>query len=115
MNVIYSGTVAACIEACLLEIPAIAFSLCSFELDSMELSEHTIKTVLSKIDLKNFPAHTLLNVNIPPVGMNDFKGSEVCGLSRNRYVEDFDIRKDPKVELLLARWNKNKAYRSFSK
>ena len=96
MNVVYSGTVAACVEACLLEIPSIAFSLCSIDQDAMDLSALAVQTVLENIDLKKFPENTLLNVNVPAVGVDEYKGIEVCALSRNRYVEDFDIRKDPK-------------------
>lgn len=96
MNVVYSGTVAACIEACLNGIPSIAFSLCSYHLDYMELSSYSVDKIMEKINLGDFPSETLLNVNIPPVRLEECKGIEVCGLSRNRYVEDFDVRKDPK-------------------
>jgi 5'-nucleotidase len=65
-GVTYSGTVAAAMEASLMGIPAIAFSLATFEsgghfTDAAQIALHVARTVMTH----SLPADTFLNVNIP--------------------------------------------------
>ena len=96
INVIYSGTMSAAMEASIESIPSIGFSLLDYRFDA-DFSAATfyankiIKTVLStKLD-----KHLLLNVNIPSVPKKDIKGIKVCKQAYAKYKEEFDERIDP--------------------
>ena len=96
INVIYSGTMSAAMEASIESIPSIGFSLLDyrFEADFRAATFYAnkiIKTVLTN----KFDKHLLLNVNIPPVAQSEIKGIKVCKQAYAKYVEDFDERKDP--------------------
>src|SRR3982750_4260157 len=78
-DVLYSGTVAAAMEGLALGIPAIAFSFAGGDLraDLTHLREQVrvITPLLKRIvSLPTFPAHTLLNINLPPVPADEVKG-----------------------------------------
>lgn len=65
-DVTYSGTVAAAMEATLMGIPAIAFSLATFEpsdhfVDAAQIAVQVARQVI----INGLPADTFLNVNIP--------------------------------------------------
>src|ERR1700754_3315479 len=71
-DVLYSGTVAAAMEGLSLGVPAIAVSFAGGDLraDVTRLRElvPTLTRVLAHVvTLPSFPAHTLLNINLPPV------------------------------------------------
>ena len=96
INVIYSGTMSAAMEASIESIPSIGFSLLDyrFEADFTPATFYAnliIKTILKqKLD-----KHLLLNVNIPPVPQKEIKGIKICKQAYAKYVEDFDERQDP--------------------
>jgi 5'-nucleotidase len=96
INVIYSGTMSAAMEASIESIPSIGFSLLDYRFDA-DFSAATyyankiIKTVLAnKLD-----KHLLLNVNIPSVPKKDIKGIKICKQAYAKYKEEFDERIDP--------------------
>ena len=85
-DVIYSGTVAAAMEGCILGFPAIAFSLATrrqFDFEhSIPFARSLVKTALSS----TIPARMLLNVNIPAHGaVTDY---EITRLGRHNYNAD---------------------------
>ena len=96
INVIYSGTMSAAMEASIESIPSIGFSLLDYRFEAdftaaTFFANKIIKTVLmNKLD-----KHLLLNVNIPPVPQKEIKGIKICKQAYAKYVEDFDERKDP--------------------
>lgn len=96
INVIYSGTMSAAMEASIESIPSIGFSLLDYRFEAdftaaTFYANQIIKTILKqKLD-----KHLLLNVNIPPVPQNEIKGIKICKQAYAKYVEDFDERKDP--------------------
>lgn len=96
INVIYSGTMSAAMEACIESIPSIGFSLLdpSIEADfegakiyARQLTEFVLK--------KHIDQHLCLNVNIPAVPANLLNGIKVCRQAYAKYEEDFTERKDP--------------------
>ena len=96
INVIYSGTMSAAMEASIESIPSIGFSLLDYRFDA-DFSAATfyankiIKTVLAnKLD-----KHLLLNVNIPSVSKKEIKGIKICKQAYAKYKEEFDERLDP--------------------
>lgn len=93
INVIYSGTMSAAVEAAIDGIPAIGFSLCnySFEAD-FEPCKPYLHKIASTLLQKPLPYGTLLNVNIPD---NEIKGIKICRQAIAKWKEDFDERLDP--------------------
>lgn len=93
-DVIYSGTVAAAMEGCILGFPAIAFSLATrrnFEFEhAIPFARALVKTALAS----SIPARMLLNVNIPAYG--PVAGYEVTRLGRHNYNADVLEKEDPR-------------------
>jgi len=95
INVIYSGTMSAAVEAAIDDMPAIGFSLCDYAANAE--FEHTRKYVnqLANEALKNgLPKGVLLNVNIPTSG-KEIKGIKVCRQANAHWDESFLKREDP--------------------
>ncbi|MFD1315055.1 5'/3'-nucleotidase SurE [Namhaeicola litoreus] len=94
INVIYSGTMSAAIEAGIEGIPAIGFSLLDF---SWNADFKPLKPIVKKIAqevLKNgLPDGVVLNVNFPKV--KKFEGIKICRQARANWVEEFDKRINP--------------------
>lgn len=100
INVLYSGTMSAAMEAAIENIPSVGFSLLDF---SMEANFDAAKTYVRKITnqvltQKNIK-HLLLNVNIPAVPESLIKGIKICRQAYAKYEEDFIERKDPHGKL----------------
>ena len=96
INVLYSGTMSAAMEASIESIPSAGFSLLDY---SMEADFTAAKTVVRKIAIqmlaKKQHKHLLLNVNIPAVPENQLKGIKICRQAYAKYEEDFIERTDP--------------------
>ena len=97
INVIYSGTMSAAMEASIESIPSIGFSLLDyrFEADFTAAKFYVHKIVKSLLDKKRDVKHLLLNVNIPAVPLELMNGIKVCRQAYAKYDEDFDERQDP--------------------
>ena len=83
----YSGTVGAVLEACMKNVPAIAFSLKTREqqCDFRPYEEAVVK--IARYVLENgLPDDVLLNINFPEVPA--LKGSKVCRLGRGRWMKE---------------------------
>ena len=91
INVIYSGTMSAAMEAAIEGIPAIGFSLLDYDFDA-DFSAATFfaKQIAEKILTNKLPEHSLLNVNIPKLPTEKIKGVKVCRQSIAKWVEDTD-------------------------
>jgi 5'-nucleotidase len=78
-DAIYSGTVAAAMEAALLGIPAIALSLYYSNRNAIQWSSAAVwsETLLRRLDGSVWPASGPLNVNFPDVEENLVKGLEI--------------------------------------
>ena len=96
INVIYSGTVSAAVEAGIEGIPAIGFSLLDYSWNAnFEASKPYIKTISEQVLLQGLPNGVVLNVNIPNLPQKDIKGIKICRQARANWVEEFDKRKNP--------------------
>ncbi|MEH6408169.1 MAG: 5'/3'-nucleotidase SurE, partial [Leeuwenhoekiella sp.] len=96
INVIYSGTMSAAVEAGVEGIPAIGFSLLDYSLEAN--FDHCSKFVenITRNVLKNGLAKGIvLNVNIPKLPAKDIKGIKICRQANAQWVEDFDKRTNP--------------------
>lgn len=97
INVIYSGTMSAAMEAAIEGVPSIGFSLLDYRYDADFSLAGKIANILAKKILEQpMPEHTLLNVNIPKVSADDFKGIKICRQAYAKWQEEFDHRIDPR-------------------
>ncbi len=95
INVIYSGTMSAAMEASLEGIDSIGFSLCEygFGADFTE-SKKVVRTLIEKMLNKKLENCKLLNVNIPKG--KEIKGMKVCSQGKGNWIEDFQEGEDPR-------------------
>lgn len=96
INIIYSGTMSAAMEAAIEGITSIGFSTLDyrFEADftlSKKIAYQLTKKVLEDNELKG----ALFNVNIPAIAENRLKGIRICRQAKAKWDEDFDERRDP--------------------
>lgn len=96
INVIYSGTMGAAIEATSLGINAIGFSLLSHnpEADftpSIPYVRHIISLALEH----GLPPAVALNVNIPKLAADEIKGIKICRQAKASWTDSFERRIDP--------------------
>jgi 5'-nucleotidase len=96
INIIYSGTMAAVLEAAIDGIPAIGFSLMDYmpDADFSHVEEWILKISRKVLD-EGLPEGICLNVNIPRISQQQIKGIKVCSQAKARWVEEFEERKDP--------------------
>ena len=95
INIIYSGTMAAAMEASLENIPSVGFSLLdySFEADFLPARPYIEKIagyVMSQSDKS-----LLFNVNIPKLKYDEIKGVKLCRQANAIWKEHFKEGRDP--------------------
>lgn len=96
INVIYSGTMSAAIEAGIEGVPAIGFSLCDFSWDAnFEQAKTQIQKIVSEALTNGIPKGVVLNVNIPKIDDGNYKGIKICRQARANWKEKFDKRTNP--------------------
>ncbi len=96
INVIYSGTMSAAVEAGIEGIPAVGFSLCDYDWNA---DFETIKPLVKKIALQvlknGLTEGTVLNVNFPKLKFENIKGIKICRQAKAMWQEKFDKRTSP--------------------
>ena len=94
INVIYSGTMSAAVEAGLEGIKSIGFSLLdySWDADFTACKDYILKISLNL--LKEKKENLILNVNFPS-NTNKFKGIKVCRQAKGYWEDTYDKRTSP--------------------
>ncbi|MFO0945833.1 MAG: 5'/3'-nucleotidase SurE [Planctomycetota bacterium] len=96
INVLYSGTVAAAIEAAFFKVPAIAVSL-ELPEDSHYDRAAAIAVKLIRQILEQDPQPgDLFNINIPELSKHDPVGIRVTEQGLDCYRESYELRTDPR-------------------
>ncbi len=96
INVIYSGTMSAAVEAGVEGLQAIGFSLLDFAWDAdFSQSKEFIQTLVKKVLENPLPKGIVLNVNIPKLKKEEIKGIKVCRQAHAKWEESFDERVNP--------------------
>lgn len=99
INIIYSGTMSAAMEAAIEGIPSIGFSLLDYNFDADFTAARKIaRTITQRVLEGKLPEHTLLNVNIPKLSVEQIKGIKLCRQAYAKWQEEFDERVDPRGE-----------------
>jgi 5'-nucleotidase len=96
VNVLYSGTMSAAIEAAIEGLPAVGFSLCEYgpNADFSHVEEWVSQVCRHALD-NGIPAGTALNVNIPKKSDTPIAGLRLARQARAKWQEEFDQRFDP--------------------
>lgn len=97
INILYSGTMSAAMEASIEGIPSIGFSLMNYSPDAnfsacLPYVCHIIELVLTQ----GLHDCRLLNVNIPDLPSQQISGIRVCRQSRGNWAEEFIQGTDPR-------------------
>ena len=96
INVIYSGTMSAAVEAGTVGIPSIGFSLLDYSLEAdFEPAKKYIKLLVEECLAQGLPSGVVLNVNIPKLPQEKIKGVKVCRQADAYWQEKFDKRTSP--------------------
>lgn len=96
INVIYSGTMSAAVEAGVEGLPAIGFSLLDFSWDAdFSQAKEFIQQIVRKSLENPMPKGVVLNVNIPKLKKDEIKGIKVCRQAFAKWEESFDERVNP--------------------
>ncbi|HVG16524.1 MAG TPA: 5'/3'-nucleotidase SurE [Chitinophagaceae bacterium] len=97
INVIYSGTMSAAVEAAIESIPSIGFSLLDYTLEADFTASRKYARIIVQqmLQSESLDKHTVLNVNIPIATSEEIKGIKICRQAYAKYEEDFLERLDP--------------------
>jgi 5'-nucleotidase len=96
INIIYSGTVAAALEAAIDGIPAIGFSVgeYGYNIDLSHVDEYILK-ITNKVLNEGLPEGVALNVNFPKNNGEPLKGIKVVKQAKATWRETYEERMDP--------------------
>jgi 5'-nucleotidase len=96
INVIYSGTMSAAVEAGIEGIPAIGFSLLDYDWNAdFDAIKSSIRKITLEVLDKGMPENVVLNVNFPKLKENEIKGIKICRQAKAIWMEKFDKRITP--------------------
>jgi len=111
INIIYSGTLSAAMEASLEGIPSIGFSLLDYSYDAdFEACKPYVKQLIEWVLTNGLEEGSLLNVNIPDLPYDEIAGIRVCRQADARWIEEFTEAEDPrgqKYYWLTGRFSNN--------
>jgi 5'-nucleotidase len=97
INIIYSGTLSAAMEASLEGINSIGFSLLDYSFNAdFSPGLPFVRQLMERVIVKGLYDTRLLNVNIPVVKEGTIKGIRVCRQANARWVEEFLEARDPR-------------------
>jgi 5'-nucleotidase len=96
VSIIYSGTMAAAIEASFEGLPAIGFSLLDYSHKAdFSAAVAYAKKIIKKVLQNGLPKHVCLNVNIPKLPTSEIKGIKITRQTLGYWHEDLEERIDP--------------------
>lgn len=97
INIIYSGTMSAAMEASLEGIPSIGFSYLDYAFEADFSGPKHYARKIMKYALENKLTTTnLINVNIPKLALAEIKGIKVCRQAEGTWDEEFMEAEDPR-------------------
>ena len=96
INILYSGTLSAAMEASLEDIKSIGFSLDDFSFDAdFKPGIPWVEKIMQFALAQPFEKGNLLNVNIPKLSATEIRGLRLCRQADARWVENFMEGRDP--------------------
>ncbi len=95
-DVLYSGTVAAAMEGVTLGVPGVAISLAGSDPEVLTTYREVLAKLVKQItSVRDFPASTILNINLPDRPAGDVRGVMVTSLGSRYFSESLTRMKDP--------------------
>jgi len=95
INIIYSGTVSAAREAAIMDVPAIAVSVCSHDAVHFDYACELVKKLAHQISKRGLVSGTMLNVNVPHLPYNEVKGVLMTKQGKSKWADIYEKRIDP--------------------
>ena len=96
INVIYSGTMSAAVEAGIEGVPSIGFSLLDYDWEAnFDGLEPYVKKIAGSVLKNGLPDGVVLNVNFPKISESAYKGIKIARQARANWNEHFDKRVNP--------------------
>jgi 5'-nucleotidase len=97
INIIYSGTMSAAMEASLEGINSIGFSLLDYDFKAnFDAAKHYAHLIAQWVLANGLHNCKLLNVNIPNLPLQQLNGIRICRQADARWVEAFHEAQDPR-------------------
>jgi 5'-nucleotidase len=100
INVIYSGTVAAAIEAAFLGLPSVALSLYTrhdVPTDYLNAARHAVKVVRQMLAASSIAAGECVSINVPALRSGESpKGTRVVRQCTRPWADTYERRADPR-------------------
>ncbi len=94
-DVLYSGTVAAAMEATILGVPAVALSHVGHGVHDLGAWLWIVVRLLRQIMDRGVPPGEVLNINLPAIPPRQVRGVRVTNLGTRRYLEAVTHAPDP--------------------
>lgn len=99
INIIYSGTLSAAMEASVEGINSIGFSLLDYSFDAdFAAAKLYVDKIIRFVLAHGMTNGNLINVNFPALPGNEIRGIRVCRQAVGRWVEEFAEGTDPRGE-----------------
>ncbi|MEC7759840.1 MAG: 5'/3'-nucleotidase SurE [Candidatus Neomarinimicrobiota bacterium] len=98
-SLLYSGTISAATEGTFLGIPSIAISLNSLKGGDWSGAKMVAQKVVKSVLEHELPNGTLLNVNVPNIPENEFRGYQITQQGSIYFKDSFEKREDPRGRL----------------
>lgn len=95
-DVLYSGTVAAAMEGRFLGVSSIAVSLAGPKCVNYETAAEITQQLVSHLNADPLPQHTILNVNVPDLPLEQVKGIQITRLGTRHIAEPTIKTVDPR-------------------
>ncbi len=97
INILYSGTLSAAMEAALEGIPSIGFSFLNYRHDAdFSVCRPYVRQLMQYVLAHGMELGSLWNVNIPDIPAEAIKGIKVCRQAEARWVEEYQKNLDPR-------------------
>ena len=97
INILYSGTISAAMEASIEGIESIGFSLEDYSLNAdFDPASPWIRSIMQNVLSNGMPGTKLLNVNIPHPSLGPIQGMKICRQAEGRWEEEFVEGVDPR-------------------
>ncbi len=97
INILYSGTLSAAMEASLEGIPSIGFSFLNYRADAdFSVCLPYVRRLVEFVLTNGMTEGSLFNVNIPDLPAEQIKGLRVCRQAEARWVEEYTRAEDPR-------------------
>jgi 5'-nucleotidase len=95
-DITYSGTVAAAIEGSILGIKSIAVSMTDWDAEDFVPAARAVRKLVRQFDIWPFEECRLLNINIPNLGGDKFRGARITKLGKRVYNDIIVEKTDPR-------------------